>query len=270
MKPLNRNFSLAFVLTASALLALGSLCSALLADDFPPRPLPDEDRQTLNEYLGDGVVGEAISSPALSHGFSDLIALHDGIGWRLRVISGKGKGKEECGSARLLHRPDGGGGFRLDTGDGRNVLFGQLDAKGSFVCYASQDNQEGVISRFSPPQPILLAGLAPGEVRTFASDVSVADLSQPGVETHSGRLNIEFTYMGAFRMRVPAGTIDAVLMKTRLTGKIGPANVQDTIYRFFARNSGPVAIVETEDVSAVLIYQEKTRVGKVLVETINN
>jgi hypothetical protein len=88
------------------------------------------------------------------------------------------------------------------------------------------------------------------------------------VQTHSGRLDIEFTYVGAYRLRVPAGEMNSVLVKTRLTGKVGPANVQDTIYRFFAKNSGPVAIVETEDVSAVLIYHEKTRIGKVLVETI--
>jgi hypothetical protein len=148
------------------------------------------------------------------------------------------------------------------------VLYGQLDPKGNLLCYASQDNQEGVISRFTPAQPIFLAGIAPGEIRKFTSNISVADLSQPDVETHSGKLDIEFTYLGAYRLRVPAGTIDAVLVRTRLTGEVGPATVQDTIYRFFAKNSGPVAMVETEDVSAVLIYHEKTRVGKVLVETI--
>ena len=79
---------------------------------------------------------------------------------------------------------------------------------------------------------------------------------------------MEFTYLGAYQLRVPAGAIDAVLVRTRLTGKVGPATVQDTIYRFFAKNSGLVAMVETEDVSALLIYHEKTRVGKVLAETI--
>jgi hypothetical protein len=249
-------------------MALVCRSSAVLADDYPPRPLPDDDRQTLNEYLGKDVVGNSISAPALAHGLNDLLSLNDGIAWRMRVISGKGQGTEQLGSAGMLSRPNDSTRFRFDTGDGRNVLYGQLDPKGNLLCYASQDNQEGVISRFTPAQPIFLADVAPGEVRKVTSSISVADLSRPDVETHSGKLDIEFTNLGAYRLRVPAGTIDAVLVKTRLTGKVGPAIVEDTIYRFFAKNSGPVAMVETEDVSAVLIYHEKTRVGKVLVETI--
>ena len=143
------------------LVALGALCSHVLADDFPPRPLPDEDRQTLNEYLGDNIVGEPISAPALTHGLNDFISLSDGIAWRMRVISGKGQGTEEKGSAGMLSRPDDDTRFRFDTGDGRNVLYGQLDARGNLICYASQDNQEGVISRFTPAQPIFSRILHP-------------------------------------------------------------------------------------------------------------
>jgi len=268
MAQFNSNFSPKLAIALGALVALGCLCSHVSADDVPPRPLPDDDRRTLNQYLGNDIVGESISPPALSHGLNDFISIRDGLAWRMRVISGKGQGTVQQGLARLLNRPDGGGGFRFDTGDGRNVLYGQLDPKGNVICYASQDDQEGVISRFTPAQPIFLADIAPGETRKFTSNVSVADLSQPDVQTHSGKLDIEFTYVGAYRLRVPAGTIDAVLVKTRLSGKVGPASVEDTIYRFFAKNCGPVAVVETNDVSAVLIYHEKTRVGKVLVETL--
>ena len=268
MKPFNQNFSLIVGIAFGTLATFGWLCSHVFADDYPPRPLPDGDRHTLNQYLGNNVVGESISSPALPHGVNDLISFRDGIAWRMRVISGKGQGTTQTGSAGMLNRPNDSTRFRFDTGDGRNVLYGQLDPKGNLICYASQDNQEGVISSFTPAQPIFLADVAPGEVRKVTSSISVADLSRPDVETHSGRLDIEFTYLGAYRLRVPAGTIDAVLVKTRLTGKVGPAMVEDTIYRFFAKNCGPVAMVETEDVSAVLIYHEKTRVGKVLVETI--
>ncbi|MGA2583006.1 MAG: hypothetical protein ABSG31_06990 [Tepidisphaeraceae bacterium] len=261
MKSLNINFGF--------LVGLCFRCSHLLADDYPPRPLPDSDRQTLNEYLGAGVVGEAISAPALPHGLNDLISIHDGIAWQMRVISGKAPGTVQNGSALLLDRPGGMTGFRLDLGDGRNVLFGQLDPQGNFMCYASEDNREGVISRFTPAQPIFLADMVPGQTREIVSNVSVADLSQPDVQTHSGQLNIQFTYLGAYRLRVPAGTFDALLMKSHLTGKVGPATIDDTVYRFLAKNAGPVAVVETNDVSAVLIYHEATRIGKVLVETTN-
>jgi hypothetical protein len=250
-------------------LLAGAFCNLAAGQtDNPPRPLPADDLQTLNEYLGDGVVGDPVSPPVLAHGVYDLLPIRDGIAWKMRVVFGKAKGEEQEGSARLLHRPGSNSSFRIDTGDGRNVLFGQLDPSGNLVCYASQDNQEGVISRFTPAQPIFLADMAPGETRQLASHISVADLSQPDVQTHSGKLEIEFTYLGAYRLQVPAGTIDAELVKTKLTGKVGPADVQDTIYRFYAKNEGLVAMVETNDISAFLVYQEETRVGKVLVETI--
>jgi hypothetical protein len=94
----------------------------------------------------------------------------------------------------------------------------------------------------------------------------VADLSDPDVQTHSGSLDIQYTYLGAYRLQVPAGTFDAVLIKTTLTGKVGPANIQDTIYRFYAKTVGPVAVVETDDISALFVYHERTRTGKVLQE----
>jgi hypothetical protein len=267
---MNRRISVAALVIAIALIS--RLCLSARADDVPPRPLPDADRQTLNDYLGGGVVGDAIASPALAHGFNDIMSFHDGLAWRMRITSGKDEGKIQTGSARDLSRPDdrtnGGESIKIDTGDGRNVLFGQLDSKGNLICYASQDNQEGVISRFTPAQPIFLADMAPGDVRKFASNVSVADLSQPDVQTHSGELDVEFSYLGAYRLHLPAGNIDAVLFKTRLAGKVGPASVEDTIYRFFAKDRGPVAIVETEDVSALLVYHEESRTGKVLVETL--
>jgi hypothetical protein len=252
----------------ACVLAFGLCGSLVLADDYPPHPLSDDDRRTLNEYLGDNVVGEAVPAPALAHGLGYLISIGDGLAWRMRVISGKGKGTEQMASAGILDRPGDKTRFRIDTGDGRDVLFGQTDAKGNLISYASQDNQQGVISRFTPAQPIFLADMKPGESRKFTSTIFVGDLSAPDVETHSGKLDVEFTYEGAYRLHVPAGTIDAVLFKTRLTGKVGPASVRDTIYRFFAKTAGVVAEVETEDVSAALIYHEKTRVGKVLVETV--
>jgi hypothetical protein len=116
----------------------------------------------------------------------------------------------------------------------------------------------------------LPGGLGAWRISPITSNVSVADLSRPDVQSHSGTLEIEFQYVGAYRLHVPGGVYDAVLYKSRLKGKVGPAAVDDTIYRFFAKDAGPVAIVETNDVSAFLVYQEKTRTGKVLAEPIAN
>jgi len=267
MRTSHRVRSCDFTIQIACMLLLAGMCSSALGDDFAARNLPLDDRQLLDQYLGGGVVGEALPAPVLPRGVNDFITVREGMSWRLRITAGKAQGSIQTGSAALLARPGQMDRFRVDTGDGRNVLFGQLDAKGNLLCYASQDNQEGVISRFSPPQPIFLADMVPGQSQSFTSDVSVCDLSNPDVETHHGRLEIETTYEGAYRLHVPAGNFDAVLFRTSLRGKIGPADVQDTIYRFFSKGQGFVAMVETEYVSAVLIYHEKTRVGKVLVQS---
>jgi len=94
--------------------------------------LPDADRQTLDQYLGSNVIGEAIAIPSLTNGLNDLISLHDGLAWRMRVVSGNNSGAIEYGSAALLNRA-GNSAFRFDTGDGPNVLFGQLDQKGNLL-----------------------------------------------------------------------------------------------------------------------------------------
>jgi hypothetical protein len=53
-------------------------------------------------------------------------------------------------------------------------------------------------------------------------------------------------------------------MKWTFKGKVGPASVDDTQYRFFAPDVGIVAAVEQLDVSAVLICNRHKKVAKVL------
>ena len=64
--------------------------------------------------------------------------------------------------------------------------------------------------------------------------------------------------------QVPAGTFDADLIKWTYEGDIGPADVETTQYRFIAGGAGLVAMVEFRSVSAVLVYHENTKVGRLL------
>lgn len=57
-------------IAAGVLVGLTWFCLPLLAEDYPPRALPENDRKTLNEYLGSDVVGEAVRPPALPHGIN--------------------------------------------------------------------------------------------------------------------------------------------------------------------------------------------------------
>ena len=85
--------------------------------------------------------------------------------------------------------------------------------------------------------------------------------------SHNGTLDVTYSYLGAYKVTTPAGAYDAALIKWAYKGKVGPAKVQDTQYRFFAPKVGMVASVDHLDVSAFLLYQKQTKFGKVLVRT---
>jgi hypothetical protein len=63
---------------------------------------------------------------------------------------------------------------------------------------------------------------------------------------------------------VPAGTFNAVLVRVRCEGKVGPAHTQDTAYYFFAPGTGVVAMIMQEDAEAFWIIHIDSTVGKVL------
>ncbi len=95
--------------------------------------------------------------------------------------------------------------------------------------------------------------------------VKVYDLGDPGDLTHQGSLDVIYSYVGAYKVTVPAGTYDAALIKWSYNGSVGPANVEDTQYRFLAEEVGIVAAVEKKDITAMLVYNDNSKYGKVLV-----
>lgn len=103
-----------------------------------------------------------------------------------------------------------------------------------------------------------------GDEKTMTLKVSVYDLDDPTDLEHSGTLNLTLTYVGAYKVTVPAGTFDAAALRWRYNGKVGPASVDDVQVRLVAKDVGMAAAAEKLDVAAFLIYNDNTKVGKVL------
>jgi hypothetical protein len=178
-------------------------------------------------------------------------------------VSGDDTGKTEKHQLSKLKQEAGATTWRYDAG-GKFVYFVTAKVNGDYVLTGVEDREGGVITRYSPPEPFMLQGLAPGEEKNVKLNVKVSDLSSPDDVSHEGALNVNYRYIGAYKVKVPAGSFDAVLMKWTFKGKVGPASVDDTQYRFFAPDVGIVAAVEQLDVSAVLIYNRHKKVAKVL------
>jgi hypothetical protein len=222
----------------------------------PVVPLPAADRAAIEQDLGRGVLGEAVPAPVIESPRNYLrLQPHTA---RYRVLEdGEGRVPEPF---RLLAGPSGWS-FRL--GDVEEIfLAGQAD--GSFVLTGIREFKAGALTRYDPPEPLLYKGLEPGGERRVNMGITVYDQDDPGEVVHRGRLDMIFRYLGAYRLVVPAGTFDTVLMKSTFSGRVGPADLEDTQYRFFAPGVGLVATIEHRHLSALIFYRSNMKVARML------
>jgi hypothetical protein len=220
-------------------------------------PLPAEMRQAAESYLP-GVVGEAVPAFPIDPGLAYLSAGTR----RYAIVRGPGKGTTEEHLIAPMSGDKTGGQWRYQVGD-RTVFLQQIPGQ-SLSIVSEADADRGVLTRYTPPEPLLVAGMNAGDSKSLKMKVDVYDLSNPKDVEHKGFLDVTLTYVGAYRVTVPAGTFDAALLTWDFKGKIGPASVEDIQARFVAPGIGMVAAAEKRDVAAFLIYNDKTKVGKVL------
>ena len=225
--------------------------------------LPARDRTFLEAILGKGVVGKAVAGVTISDPMK-FFPLENGI-WIYRITSGKDRDKSEQHLLTRLRRDKSGTNWRQVSGP-NSVIYLLKTAKGGVEIVSTQDQGQGVISRYLPREPIVLPGMRPGDSKLMKTEVKVYDLSHPDHLTHSGTLSISYSYLGAYQVTVPAGTFQAALFKWNYQGKVGPAEVEDVQYRFFAEDVGTLAMIEKTDVTALLIYRQHTKIGKVLIK----
>ena len=227
----------------------------------PIVPLSDADRGQLDALLGKNVVGEALPSAPLEGAASYLPRLGRTLTYQV-VMQGENptiETHEITETTDPAFKP----GWHYSIGN-TGEMYIQKDPAGRAFTIAEKDLGNKVFSRFTPGDPLLLTGLQPGQSVTSSLKVEVYDLSNLNEISHSGSLDVTYSHLGTFRVTVPAGTFDAALVKWSYSGKIGPATIKDSQYRFFAPNVGMVAMIQIRSISAMLIYNDHTKRGKLL------
>lgn len=233
----------------------------------PILTLPESDQRLIDRSLGHGVVGQAISAPVIDNP-SHYLKLTPGVG-AFQIVHGPGTGHRESFRLAIQPHPHGqSGGWTYQTG-AQEIGFLAVQPDGGLVLTGVEEIPEQAITRYDPAEPLLLKGIAPGEERAVRIKVRVYDSDDPDDLKHEGVMLVRHRYLGAYRLTVPAGGYDAVAMKSTFSGHIGPAQLEDTQYRFFSREAGLVAAIEYRHVSAFLLYNADTKVGKVLVEPVH-
>jgi hypothetical protein len=230
------------------------------ADEGPVLPLPPEDQKELATHLGPGVVGKALASLPIDP--SVYFPLQE-RSHSFFVTAGKNAGNTQTLTVAQRKRPSGTPAWRAALSPTLAGFVNQT-AAGDLMMTAVTDVDHDIVVVSTPANPFLLKGMQPGETRTFSQAVSVNYLDDPSRLYYSGSMTGSYTYVGTYEVTVPAGTYPAVILRTKIEGKVGPAHTEDTAYYLFAPHVGVVAMISQEDVEAFWIIHIDTKMGKVL------
>ena len=241
----------------AALITVGLSVPAVAQGVGAVVPLPAQMQEAAQKYLP-GVVGEPVPAFTIDSGLATLSP-----GTRVyEVVSGS---EEENTEQHVIEQLQGKSKeWRYTIGD-RSVILQEVPGK-SLSIISENDADQGVVTRYTPPEPLLIAGMNAGDSKKMTMKVNVYDLTDTSDLEHEGKLDVTLTYVGAYKVTVPAGTYDAALLFWEFHGKIGPASVDDIQARFVAPDVGMVAAAEKRDIAAFLIYNDNTKVGKVLAQ----
>jgi hypothetical protein len=223
-------------------------------------PLPLDDQQIIAKQLGASVVGDALPSKPIDEPSALFPFHHEAISYRF--TSGKNKGKTQTETLTKVPRPGGKFVWRLQLAPSL-VAYLKQAPEGDVVMSAVSDTGEGALVLTTPANPFLPKGMRPGETRSYSQQVSVRYLDNLTDEQYSGTLKSDYTYVGTFRVTVPAGAFDAILLRNRVEGKIGPAHTHGTSYSFFAPGAGLIAMILEQKVTAFWIYNVDAAGGKI-------
>lgn len=240
-------------------LPVDMVCAATVGPDLN---FPDADRLAIETSLGKGVLGPPVSAPSIDAS-SQWFPAHPGTKL-FRVTQGPDEGSQQ--TVEWMPAKATGSSGRYQFGQEEVILL-RTEKEGSLVIEGVEDIQADSVTRYDPPEPFLLRGLAPGEHQQTRMSIKVFSTQDPKKVTHQGELHMTYEYLGAYRLTVPAGTFDTAIIKSTLSGKVGPAKIEDIQYRFFAQKVGLVATIENRQVSALLVYQSNKSVAKVLSQT---
>jgi hypothetical protein len=251
------------VLTVIAMCWCITTVSPLAAADEAGKvvPLSAADQSEITSLLGTGVVGQALPARPLLAPESYMTDMQSDVIFQVRDDDGN----VTTETHHFVKAPasESASGWQYSIIGKRRDIF-EKAADGSLTTIREYDLDQKVVSHFSPGEPLILPGLKPGQSREVRIQVQVADIDDPTQIDYNGNLDVTYTYLGRFRVTVPAGSYDADLIKWTYRGKIGPARIKTAQYRFIAEKGGMVAMIEWRNISAMLVYHDETRQGKQL------
>lgn len=226
-------------------------------------PIHAEDfNSLLKQYLGEDILSEPMDAPILEEP-SDYFPLRQSeFTFKLRNQQGDDVGLETERMKHLKRKSFGCTWVRDISDDYSNYI--KFDDTHNLTLMSQIQHDKKRLTIFSPTELLLPDDMKPGSSTKRSLNVRVYTLPNTKNVQYKGVLNQTVTYQGAYRIKVPAGTFDTILIRRTLKGSVGPADIENTTATFYAKNIGKVASLEHRDVNAMIIYNKNTYVGKVL------
>ena len=194
----------------------GAIPEEMLAQDAAPSLAGNE----VLKVLGEDVVGAPESAPPLND--PGRVARWEPGEWRYRVMTGSRKGQTEQESLEPIGTTARGESWKRTVGQDY-TLFLRQSADGSLVLPSQVAHIHSALVHFDPPLSYLLAGMNPGESRTFDGRMEVYSSKDPSVRWYGGRIRATTVYAGVYQVRTPAGAFRATLIRTEYRRTSSPA-----------------------------------------------
>jgi hypothetical protein len=210
--------------------------------------------------LGPDFIVQAIPAPVLDRP-ADWVNRGDGD-YHYRYTTGDDHGRKEQVETHRYDEARPERAWTRQIGDSYVEAFELHDEHGIRL-YGETDRQHGFQVQLSPGVTIR-PGVKPGDTWRTESTLTAHRLSEPGRDAFNGRLAATCRYVGAWRVKVPAGEFDAVLIEQTFDIAVGPLKATDVRHLFYARGAGVVAEVEALRASALVVVRLREKSAKVL------
>lgn len=246
--------------TAIALLCLLCAVATSRAALAEPAAIPlHADARAALEPLGD-VVEAALPAPPID----DPARLRHLAAGTLtyRIVAGANRGQVQTVRVEPVAGDSDEAAWRVVTDD-EEIQQLRVTTDHEVIKLSQTDKQSDRIVTYRPGL-VLEPGMRAGESKTASVELVTRKAGRPGKIEYEGSLEYTTRYMGAYRVKTPAGRFDSRLLQHRYTMKIGPATAHYESYGFYADDVGNVAEVSEESISALLVYRRTSTAARVL------
>ena len=223
-------------------------------------PLSSRDKSQL-AVLGEGVLGAPISAPVITEP-SKYYRPTRGT-WQYRITAGDKSGQLYPETLTQIPKNPQGATWKRS----RPQYDDLISITGDSIHLSNEvDHDHGLLVEFQPRGFLLTSAIKPGDSRSMKGTANAFKLSDPTTEYKSFTLEETYTYVGAYKVKTPAGLFDAVLFRNDFKISSGSVSVEDSRYSFFAEGIGKVAGIEQAHATVLFFFHFNEKVPKVLVD----